>query len=104
MQVQALVKNLSQTALYNRTVTATIEVALNGGAWSTIWSGSKTGLTFDLNESKTLDFQGPMITEQHEQQGVFRVTVSTANDQNNLNNTQTKSFRVMIKRQAVVVS
>jgi hypothetical protein len=104
MQIQTLVKNLSQTALYNRTVNARVEVALNGGAWQQIWSGSKTGLTFDLNESKTLDFQGPVITETQENQGVFRVTVWTANDQNNLNNTQTKSFRVMIKRQATLVS
>ena len=104
LAVQALVKNLSQSALYNRSVTARLEVALNGGSWQQIWSQTKSGLTFDLNESKIVDFQGPVVTQQQEQQGVFRVTVTVADDQNNPNNMEQKLFRVMIKRQAVLVS
>jgi hypothetical protein len=104
LAIQGLVKNLSQGALYNRVVNARLEVALNGGAWQQIWTGSKTGLTFDLNESKIVDFMGPQITQQQEQQGVFRVTIWVGNDQQNGNNQQQKSFRVMIKRQAVLLS
>jgi hypothetical protein len=104
LAVQALVKNLSQGALYNRSVTARLEVSMNGGAYQQIWQQTKSGLTFDLNESKILDFQGPTITAQQEQQGAFRLTVSVADDQNNANNMEQKLFRVMIKRQAVLLS
>ena len=102
--VTAQVKNLSSQAIFNVPVSATVEVAISGGPWTTIYSGTTSPMNFEVNETKSVTFQGPTITQAQAQTGVFRVTVTTPNDQNNANNAAQKVFRVLLKNNATLVS
>ena len=102
--VTAQVKNLSSQAVFNVPVSATVEVAISGGPWTTIYNGSTSPMNFEVNETKSVTFQGPVITQAQAQTGVFRVTVTVPNDQNNANNAAQKVFRVLIKNNATLVS
>ena len=102
--VTAQVKNLSSQAVFNVPVSATVEVAISGGPWTTIYSGTTSPMNFEVNETKSVTFQGPTITQAQAQTGVFRITVTTPNDQNNANNSAQKIFRVLIKNNATLVT
>ena len=102
--ITAQVKNLSSQAVFNVPISATVEVAISGGPWTTIYTGSTSPMNFEVNETKSVTFQGPVITQAQAQTGVFRVTVTTPNDQNNANNTVQKVFRVLLKNNATLVS
>jgi hypothetical protein len=104
LSITALVKNLSSQAVFNVPVTAKVEVSISGGAYSTIYSQSTSPENFDVNEAKSITWQGPTITPAQAQSGVFRVTVSVPNDQNNANNVKQKVFRVLLKTNATLVS
>jgi hypothetical protein len=102
--VTAAVKNLSSQAVFNVPVSATVEVAISGGPWTTIYSSTTSPMNFEVNETKSVTFRGPVITSAQAQTGVFRVTVTTPNDQNNANNAAQKVFRVLLKNNATLVS
>ena len=102
--VTAQVKNLSSQAVFNVPVSALVEIAISGGPWTTIYSSTTSPLNFEVNETKSVTFQGPAITQAQAQTGVFRITVSVPNDQNNANNAAQKVFRVLIKNNATLVS
>jgi hypothetical protein len=104
LSITALVKNLSSQAVFNVPVTAKVEVSLSGLAYSTIYTHSTSPENFDVNEAKTITWQGPTITAAQAQNGVFRVTVSVPNDQYNANNVKQKVFRVLLKTNATLVS
>ena len=104
LYVNASVKNLSSQAIFNMPVSATVEVAISGGPWTTIYTGTTSPINFEVNETKSVTFQGPVITQAQAQTGVFRVTVTTPNDQNNANNVSQKVFRVLLKNNATLVS
>ncbi len=102
LAIQAIVKNLGSLTAANRTVTSQVDVSTNAGAtWSSLGTTSKT-LTFAVNEAKTIDFVGPNITA--ETGKLYRVTVFVGNDQNNGNNSLTKIFKILVKRQATLLS
>ena len=102
--VTAAVKNLSSQAVFNVPVSALVEVAISGGPWTTIFSGTTSQLNFEVNETKSVTFKGPVITQAQAQTGVFRITVTVPNDQNNANDTAQKIFRVLLKNNATLVS
>ena len=102
--VTAQVTNLSSQAVFNVPVSALVEVAISGGPWTTIFSGTTTPMNFEVNETKSVTFRGPTITQAQAQTGVFRVTVTVPNDQNNANNAAQKVFRVLLKNNATLVS
>jgi hypothetical protein len=102
--VTAQVKNLSSQAVFNVSVSATVEVAISSGPWTTIYSSATSPLNFEVNETKSVTFKGPVITSAQAQTGVFRVTVTVPNDQNNANNAAQKVFRVLLKNNATLVS
>jgi hypothetical protein len=103
LPIDALVKNVGGQISPNRVVTAKLEVAISGGAFQQIYTQSQT-LTFNVNETKDVFFTGPRLTNPQAQNGVFRLTVSVDNDQNNSNNVQTKTFRVLLKNNALLVA
>ena len=102
--VTAQVKNLSSQAVFNVPVSATVEVAISGGPWTTIYTGTTSPMNFEVNETKSVTFQGPVVTQAQAQTGVFRITVSVPNDQNNANNSAQKVFRVLLKNNATLVT
>ena len=102
--VTGSVKNLSSQAVFNVPVSATVEVAISGGPWTTIFSGTTSPMNFEVNETKSVTFKGPVITSAQAQTGVFRVTVTVPNDQNNANNSAQKVFRVLLKNNATLVT
>ena len=102
--VTGSVKNLSSQAVFNVPVSALVEVAISGGPWTTIFSGTTSPMNFEVNETKSVTFKGPVITSAQAQTGVFRVTMSVPNDQNNANNTSQKVFRVLLKNNATLVT
>ena len=102
--ITAQVKNLSSQAVFNVPVSATVEVAISGGPWTTIYTGSTSPMNFEVNETKSVTFKGPVITQAQAQTGVFRVTVTVPSDQNNANNAAQKVFRVLLKNNATLVS
>lgn len=102
LSIQAIVKNLGSLTVANRAVTSQVDVSTNSGStWSPLGTTSKT-LTFAVNEAKTIDFVGPNITA--ETGKLYRVTVFVGNDQNNGNNSLTKIFKILVKRQATLLS
>src|SRR5947209_13659541 len=62
LYINATVKNLSSQAVFNRSANAMVEVALNGGAWQTIYNANSATMTWDVNESKNIVWQGPTLT------------------------------------------
>ncbi len=102
--INATVKNLSSQAVFNRSVTAKVEAATNGGPWSTIYSSTTAPMTWDVNQAQNVVFQGPALTPNLVKNTVFRLTVSVPSDQNNPNNSQVKVFSIILKTQAVIVS
>ena len=103
LAIEALVKNFGQQISPSRVTTATVEVALSGGAWTQIYTASTTS-TFGVNETKDMWWTGPTLSAFQVANGVFRVTVSVDNDQNNANNVQQKVFRVLLKNSALLVN
>ena len=102
--VTGSVKNLSSQAVFNVPVSATVEVAISGGPWTTIYSSATSPMNFEVNEMKSVTFKGPVITSAQAQTGVFRITVTVPSDQNNANNAAQKVFRVLLKNNATLVS
>jgi hypothetical protein len=103
MAIQAIVKNFGAQLAINRVVTAKLEVAISGGAYTQVASSTQT-VTLDVNESRTIDFSAVTITPAQVANGVFRLTVSADNDQNNANNVQQKIFRLLVKNNATLVN
>ncbi len=105
LAIQAIIKNQGSIQAFNRTATSKVEVSTDGGlTWTVVPNGINviTGLHFDVAESKTLDFQGPNIS--NEAGKLYRVTVSVDPDQNNANNSLSKVFKLLVKRAAVLLS
>jgi|GEM_PF-3210416 len=102
--ITAQVKNLSSQSIFNRTVNATVQQATNGGAWTTIFNSNSAPLTWDVSETKSVVFQGPRLDTGLVHNSVYRIIVSVPNDQDNVNNSQTKIFRVLLKNNAVLVT
>jgi len=102
--ITAQVKNLSSQAVYSRMVTAVVQRATNGGAWTTIWTGNSAPLSWNVSETKAVIFQGPSLDTSLVHRSVYRITVSVPNDQDNVNNSQQKTFRVILKNNAVLVT
>ncbi len=100
--INAVVKNLSSVGVYNQSVTAKLERSV-GDVWTTVYTSTSAPLTWQVAESKNVVFQGPALTPANST-GVFRVTVSAPNDQNNANNTQQKAFTILLKQNAALVS
>src|SRR5437764_3687287 len=99
LQKQPIVNNQGNIQVFNRNVYARVDVSTdNGLTWNTyinpplnspaMWTVS--GLTFNVGESKTVDFPGPNITNETAAGRLFRVTVWVDPDQNNANNQLTK--------------
>ncbi len=104
MYINATVKNLSAQAVFNRTVKATVEVALSGGPWQTLWSSTTSLQNWDVNESRNVTFTGPTLTPVQSKTGVFRVTVWVPTDQNHVNDSLSKVFATVLKTNATLVS
>jgi hypothetical protein len=104
MTINATVKNLSAQAVFNRSVMATVEVAISGGAWQTIYSQALPAMSWDVNEPKNIVFNGPTLTPLQSKNGVFRVTVWVPTDQNHVNDSASKVFKTLLKTNATVVS
>jgi len=102
--ITAQVKNLSSQNIYNRSVTVTVKQAINGGSWNTIYSSNSAPLSWNEGETQAVVFQGPRLNPATVAGSVYMVTVTVPNDQNNANNTQSKTFRVLLKQNAVLVS
>ncbi len=100
--ITGVVKNLSSVGVYSQKVTATVQRSVNG-VWTTVYTGTSAPLTWQVGESKSVAFQGPALTASNST-GVFRVTVSVPNDQNDANNSQTKTFTILLKQNAVLLS
>ena len=103
LMLEALVKNFGSQISPNRVVTAALDVAISGGAWTRIYTSATTA-TFNVGETKDMTWTGPTLTAAQIANGVFRVTISANNDQNNANNSQQKVFRVLIKNNATLVT
>ncbi len=104
--INAVVKNLSSVGVYNQTATATVQVS-TGGHWVTIATLTSQPLTWAVNESKNVIFQGPSLIPSmanYQDTGVYQVIVSVPNDQDNANNSQSKVFRVLLKQNATLLS
>jgi hypothetical protein len=102
--ITASVKNLSSQAIFGRTLTATLQRSTdNGATWTQIYTSTTSPMNFDVNETKNVSFAAPTLTTPTATT-LYRVTVTAPNDQNNANNVQTKTFRVILKTQAIVVS
>jgi hypothetical protein len=99
----AVVKNMGSQTIFNRSVTATLQVALSGGPYNTIYSSTSAPMTWAVGQSQNVSFQGPNLTAAQATNGVFLLTFSTPNDQVNTNNVQTLTFRVLLKQNAVLV-
>jgi hypothetical protein len=102
--ITASIKNQSSQAVFNRTVTATLQRSTdNGATWTQIWTSTTAPMNYEVNETKSVSFAGPVLPVPTATT-LYRVTVTVPNDQNNANNSQTKTFRVILKTQAIVVS
>ena len=102
--ITAWVKNLSSQSVFSRTVNAQVQQATNGGPWVTIYNSNTAPMNWDANETQKVVWQGPTINPNTVATSVFRITVSVPNDQNNANNSQTKTFRILLKQNATLVS
>lgn len=98
----AAVKNLSSVSVYNTAVTFTVQRSVNG-VWTNFSTTTTSPMNWAVGETKSVAVQGPALTPTNDT-GVFRVTVSVPNDQNNANNTQVKAFRILLKQAAVLLS
>jgi hypothetical protein len=97
-----VVKNLSSIGVYNVPVTATVQRSV-GGVWTTVATLTSAPLSWQVDEDKSVTFQGPALTAANST-GVFRVVVTVPNDQNNANNSMSKAFTILLKQNAVIVS
>ena len=93
--------------VYNVPVTATVQRSING-VWTPFPAGTNgwivsEPMTWAVNQSENVVFQGPALTSGNDT-GVFQVTVTVPNDQNNANNSQSIPFRILLKQNAVLVS
>ncbi len=110
LAIQAIVKNQGGIQVFNRNVYSRLDVSTDNGATWNLYQpplngGSATSVqqvSFAVAETKTLDFVGPTIV--NEAGKLFRVTVSVDPDQNNANNSISKTFKLLVKRAAVVLS
>ena len=105
--IEAIVKNQGAIQAFNRNVYAKVDFSTdNGVTWNQYPAlnsfSTISGLHFDVAETKTLDFTGPIIS--NEAGKLFRVTVSVDPDQYNANNSLTKVFKLLVKRAAVLLS
>ncbi|MHB8391925.1 MAG: T9SS type A sorting domain-containing protein, partial [Acidobacteriaceae bacterium] len=102
--ITAWVKNLSSQSVFSRSVNAQVQQAINGGPWVTIYNSNSAPMNWGVNETKSVAFMGPVIDTTTVAESVFRIVVSVPSDQNNGNNSQSKTFRILLKRNAVLVS
>ena len=100
--ITAVVRNLSSVGVYNVPVTAKVQRSVNG-VWTTVGTYTSQPMTWQVNQSLNVAFQGPALTAANST-GVFQVTVSVPNDQNNVNNSQSKAFQILLKQNAVLLS
>ena len=100
--INAVVRNLSSVGVYNVPVTATVQRSIRG-SWTTVGTYVSEPMTWAVNQSLNVVFQGPALTPANDT-GVFQVIVSVPNDQNNANNSQATPFRILLKQNAVIVS
>lgn len=100
--INAVVRNLSSVGVYNVPVKATVQRSING-SWTTIGTYTSEPMTWAVDQSQNVVFQGPALTSSNDT-GVFQVTVTVPNDQNNANNSQSTVFRILLKQNAVLVS
>jgi hypothetical protein len=103
LNIQAIVKNLGSIQALDRKVWAKIDTSkTNGLNWVNIYTAAPNEYDFDVAESKVVDFTGANVVPQLNT--LYRVTVWVGNDQNNSNNTLSKTFTLTLKREAVLVS
>ena len=103
LHIQAIVKNLGGITTLQRNVTAKFEKSTdNGLTWSLVWQSAPQKYDFDVAQSRVIDFTGPNVTVASG--NIYRVTVFVDPDQNNSNNSLSKTFKLTLKKQAVVVS
>jgi hypothetical protein len=100
--IQAIVKNYGGIVAMDRNVYAKIDYSSDGGLnWFPLWMGAPQNLDFQVNESRVVDFAGATITNPNWQ---YRATVWVDDDQYDANNSLSKTFMALIKREAVLVS
>jgi len=111
LAIQAIVRNLGGIQAFNRNVYSKVEVSTDAGLTWNLYNAppgsapsmsTLSGLHFDVAETKTLDFVGPNII--NEAGKLFRVTISVDPDQYNANNSLSKTFKILVKRAAVLLS
>lgn len=103
VHIQAIVKNLGSIQALDRKVWAKIDTSrTNGLNWVNIYTAAPNEYDFNVAESRVVDFTGANVVPQPNT--LYRVTVWVGNDQNNSNNTLSKTFSLTLKREAVLVS
>jgi hypothetical protein len=103
LNVQAIVKNLGGIIAQNKKIYARLDTSrTNGLNWVPIWNAAPQTRDFNVGESKTIDFGGANVVPQPGT--IYRVTVWVDNDQYNPNNQLQKTFSLVLKTQAVLVS
>lgn len=103
LNIQAIVKNLGGLQALDRKVWAKIDSSMtNGMNWVNLYTSVPQEFDYDVAESHIVDFAGTNIVPKAG--ALYRVTVWVANDQNNSNNSLSKTFTLTLKKEAVLVS
>jgi hypothetical protein len=103
LNIQAIVRNMGALQALDRKVWAKIDTSrTNGVNWVNIYTAAPNEYDFDVAQSIVADFAGANVVPQPNT--LYRVTVWVGNDQNNANNSLSKTFTLTLKREAVLVS